>query len=45
MMAKESISALPAKQSTPDRIDELGIVGAGGGGFPTAAKLRTPVSP
>ncbi|MGP8252446.1 MAG: 4Fe-4S dicluster domain-containing protein [Terracidiphilus sp.] len=26
------------------RIDELGIVGAGGAGFPTAAKLRTRVS-
>lgn len=28
---------------TPTRIAELGIVGAGGGGFPTAAKLATPV--
>jgi len=27
-----------------ERIDELGIVGAGGGGFPTATKLRTQVS-
>src|ERR1035437_496413 len=27
-----------------DRIEELGIVGAGGGGFPTAAKLKTRVS-
>ena len=27
-----------------DRIEELGIVGAGGGGFPTAVKLRTQVS-
>jgi len=26
-----------------DRIEELGIVGAGGGGFPTAVKLRTKV--
>ena len=26
-----------------DRIEELGIVGAGGGGFPTAAKLKTQV--
>jgi Na+-translocating ferredoxin:NAD+ oxidoreductase RnfC subunit len=26
------------------RIEELGIVGAGGGGYPTAAKLRTQVS-
>jgi len=30
--------------STPDRVEELGIVGAGGGGFPTAVKLRTRVS-
>src|ERR1039458_6873603 len=27
-----------------DRIEQLGIVGAGGGGFPTAAKLKTRVS-
>jgi Na+-translocating ferredoxin:NAD+ oxidoreductase RnfC subunit len=27
----------------PDRIEELGIVGAGGAGFPTAVKLRTQV--
>jgi Na+-translocating ferredoxin:NAD+ oxidoreductase RnfC subunit len=27
-----------------DRIEELGIIGAGGGGFPTAVKLRTQVS-
>lgn len=27
-----------------DRLDELGIVGAGGGGFPTAAKLQGRVS-
>jgi len=26
-----------------DRIDELGIIGAGGGGFPTAVKLKTQV--
>jgi len=30
--------------SSLDRIEELGIVGAGGGGFPTAAKLKTRVS-
>jgi len=30
--------------ATLDRIAELGIVGAGGGGFPTAAKLKTQVS-
>jgi Na+-translocating ferredoxin:NAD+ oxidoreductase RnfC subunit len=28
---------------TPDRVAELGIVGAGGGGFPTATKLATRV--
>jgi len=27
-----------------DRLEELGIVGAGGGGFPTAVKLKTTVS-
>src|SRR5580698_6287086 len=27
-----------------ERIAELGIVGAGGGGFPTAVKLKTPAS-
>jgi Na+-translocating ferredoxin:NAD+ oxidoreductase RnfC subunit len=27
-----------------DRIEELGIIGAGGGGFPTAVKLKTQVS-
>ncbi|MGD0789697.1 MAG: 4Fe-4S dicluster domain-containing protein [Terracidiphilus sp.] len=30
--------------SSPDRLEELGIVGAGGGGFPAAAKFRTKVS-
>ena len=29
--------------ASPDRVEELGIVGAGGGGFPTAVKLRTRV--
>ena len=29
--------------SSLDRIDELGIVGAGGGGFPTAVKYTVPV--
>jgi Na+-translocating ferredoxin:NAD+ oxidoreductase RnfC subunit len=29
--------------SSVDRIEELGIVGAGGGGFPTAVKLKTQV--
>ncbi len=30
--------------SSPDRLEHLGIVGAGGGGFPAAAKFRTRVS-
>jgi Na+-translocating ferredoxin:NAD+ oxidoreductase RnfC subunit len=30
--------------TTLDRIEELGIVGAGGGGFPTAVKLKSKVS-
>ncbi len=30
--------------SSLDRIDELGIVGAGGGGFPTAVKFKTQAS-
>jgi Na+-translocating ferredoxin:NAD+ oxidoreductase RnfC subunit len=32
-----------ADGSAANRIEELGIVGAGGGGFPTAVKLRTRV--
>ena len=31
-------------QIPPNRIEELGIVGAGGGGFPTAVKLRAAAS-
>ncbi len=42
MPARSSRSQSSA--STPEQIEELGIVGAGGGGFPTAAKLRTRVS-
>src|SRR5215469_97253 len=30
--------------SSVERLEELGIVGAGGGGFPTAMKFRTRVS-
>jgi len=30
--------------SSPERIEELGIVGAGGGGFPAAVKFKTQVS-
>ena len=37
-------SSAPSATSTLDRIAELGIIGAGGGGFPTAAKLKTQVS-
>jgi len=33
-----------SQHSSPDRLEELGIVGAGGGGFPAAAKFRTKVS-
>lgn len=29
--------------SSPERIEELGVVGAGGAGFPTAVKLKTQV--
>jgi Na+-translocating ferredoxin:NAD+ oxidoreductase RnfC subunit len=41
-----SSGRLPWLTSIPSlaRIEELGIVGAGGGGFPTAAKLRNPAS-
>ena len=36
--------AAPGAAISADRVEELGIVGAGGGGFPTAVKLRTKVS-
>lgn len=42
-MSKPGIQ--PAElSSTLDRVDELGIVGAGGGGFPSAVKFRTRAS-
>jgi Na+-translocating ferredoxin:NAD+ oxidoreductase RnfC subunit len=49
MTAKASISRVgPAggglQAPSLDRLEELGIVGAGGGGFPTAVKLKTTVS-
>ena len=44
MTAKSSSSHLGTGASTPERVEELGIIGAGGGGFPTSVKLRTPVS-
>ncbi len=49
MAAKASTSQIHpvsggASATTPERVEELGIVGAGGGGFPTAVKLRTQVS-
>src|SRR5487761_2601819 len=44
-MAKASNSqASTPSLSTLTRVEELGIVGAGGGGFPTAVKLRTQAS-
>jgi Na+-translocating ferredoxin:NAD+ oxidoreductase RnfC subunit len=33
-----------SRHSSPDRLEELGIVGAGGGGFPAAVKFRAKVS-
>jgi Na+-translocating ferredoxin:NAD+ oxidoreductase RnfC subunit len=49
MTAKMGMSRLePAGgasgRSAADRLEELGIVGAGGGGFPTAVKFKTKVS-
>ncbi len=48
MTPKTGISGSRLRPRAPDRlldrIDELGIVGAGGGGFPTAVKLKTQVS-
>jgi Na+-translocating ferredoxin:NAD+ oxidoreductase RnfC subunit len=44
MASKASSPQAGTGASTPERVDELGIVGAGGGGFPTAVKLRTQVS-
>src|SRR5271170_237993 len=37
-------SAVGTRHTSPERLHELGIVGAGGGGFPAAAKFRTRVS-
>jgi len=42
MTARSVMSS--ARTTSPDRLDELGIVGAGGGGFPSAVKFRTQVS-
>src|SRR5215469_17000620 len=39
MITSHSTSAM-----SPARVEELGIVGAGGGGFPTAVKLSAHVS-
>lgn len=44
MAATSSSSQSGLGASTPERVEELGIIGAGGGGFPTAVKLRTQVS-
>lgn len=45
MTPKASISGVEPRTGAPsvDRVEELGIVGAGGGGFPTAVKLKTQV--
>ena len=39
-----NLAANPPQSTTLQRIDELGVVGAGGGGFPTAVKLKSRVS-
>jgi Na+-translocating ferredoxin:NAD+ oxidoreductase RnfC subunit len=46
MTPQTGISGQSRAGLTPslDRIDELGIVGAGGGGFPTAVKFKTQAS-
>jgi Na+-translocating ferredoxin:NAD+ oxidoreductase RnfC subunit len=46
MMARTGISQAGAAPGAalPGRVEELGIIGAGGGGFPTAVKLQTRVS-
>ena len=43
MIAEFRMPGIPEPASTA-RLEELGIVGAGGGGFPTAVKFRTQVS-
>src|ERR1039458_2531811 len=45
MMANAGIRAVGNRhQTSPGRLEELGIVGAGGGGFPAAVKFKTKVS-
>jgi Na+-translocating ferredoxin:NAD+ oxidoreductase RnfC subunit len=45
MAASLSSSQLsPGGRASLERVEELGIVGAGGGGFPTAVKLKTQAS-
>jgi Na+-translocating ferredoxin:NAD+ oxidoreductase RnfC subunit len=46
MTAKSSITRAESglRSTSADRLEELGIVGAGGGGFPAAVKFRTKVS-
>src|ERR1035437_6961994 len=45
MMANAGIRAVGNRhQTSPGRLEELGIVGAGGGGFPAAVKVKTKVS-
>lgn len=43
MMAQNGIATRPGVSSV-ERVEQLGIVGAGGGGFPTAVKLQARVS-
>jgi len=42
--SRSGLGGSVSQHSSVDRIEELGIVGAGGGGFPAAAKFRTKVS-
>jgi len=44
MTANSTASKAMAQHTSPERLAELGIVGAGGGGFPAAVKFRTKVS-
>jgi Na+-translocating ferredoxin:NAD+ oxidoreductase RnfC subunit len=43
-MSRKEMAGGQAKIPSVDRLEELGIVGAGGGGFPTAMKFKARVS-